>query len=377
MHQRTPYLTAEVLLWHAKRNGSAMDEDPSKNDEDLFNRLNALKKSSLSLQQNEYNPQPSLDTPICLLTVASPFASQSATPKPAADLTERFNKLKFGSPSANVKLDVVATPEAPIDIDGTQPASPTLEELLIDLAADEDHYTLNPNELTEAEVLLAEARRALPAEDEDTQAQPDTGSADGKVTSSGSGSQSDREDGLKDGDRGQDEDVEADIFLQKILDEVALEKDHDDPATTSQRPSDSTNPTAGPNEEHAAPQSSRDADSSQLMFPSAPTHLPPPSPLGGLSLPSAPKIAPRPQPVKKYKYTDAEIDSWCIICLADATVRCLGCAGDLYCDVGITSVTHQHDSGMEKLINIHRCAGEKDIRDLMLASRSEDIKPQY
>ena len=34
-----------------------MDEDPSKKDESLLNRLNALKKSSVSLEQNEYIAQ--------------------------------------------------------------------------------------------------------------------------------------------------------------------------------------------------------------------------------------------------------------------------------------------------------------------------------
>ncbi len=31
------------------------------------------------------------------------------------------------------------------------------------------------------------------------------------------------------------------------------------------------------------------------------------------------------------KFTNEEIDSWCIICSDDATVQCLGCDGDLYC----------------------------------------------
>ena len=47
-----------------------------------------------------------------------------------------------------------------------------------------------------------------------------------------------------------------------------------------------------------------------------------------LGLPSAPTSA--PAAVMK-KYTDEEIDAWCIICQDDATVKCMGCDGDLYC----------------------------------------------
>ena len=43
----------------------------------------------------------------------------------------------------------------------SRPASPTLEELLSELAIDENYYTVNSGELTEAKGLLAEARRAL------------------------------------------------------------------------------------------------------------------------------------------------------------------------------------------------------------------------
>jgi hypothetical protein len=31
------------------------------------------------------------------------------------------------------------------------------------------------------------------------------------------------------------------------------------------------------------------------------------------------------------KYTNEEIETWCIICQDDATVECVGCDGDLYC----------------------------------------------
>jgi hypothetical protein len=58
-----------------------------------------------------------------------------------------------------------------------------------------------------------------------------------------------------------------------------------------------------------------------------------------LSLPSVPTTAPKPPPPKTTtttsssppSYTDADIDTWCIICTDDATLRCIGCDGDLYC----------------------------------------------
>ncbi|KAK7743512.1 hypothetical protein SLS53_004046 [Cytospora paraplurivora] len=52
-------------------------------------------------------------------------------------------------------------------------------------------------------------------------------------------------------------------------------------------------------------------------------------------LPSAPTFQPEDHPVpgviKKPGYTDEDQKTWCIVCLEDATVRCLGCEGDVYC----------------------------------------------
>ncbi|KAJ0122423.1 zinc fyve domain containing protein [Diaporthe amygdali] len=59
-------------------------------------------------------------------------------------------------------------------------------------------------------------------------------------------------------------------------------------------------------------------------------------------LPSAPTFQPEDnRPAPKYKaavgragYTDADQKTWCIVCLEDGTIRCLGCdegGGDIYC----------------------------------------------
>ena len=57
-----------------------------------------------------------------------------------------------------------------------------------------------------------------------------------------------------------------------------------------------------------------------------------------ISLPDVPTFAPVPKPSRQINakskvpmYDDEDIDSWCVICNDDATVKCLGCDGDLYC----------------------------------------------
>lgn len=64
--------------------------------------------------------------------------------------------------------------------------------------------------------------------------------------------------------------------------------------------------------------------------------------LDALGLPSAPTFRPEdhqsPDPgrgggglLRSSKYTDEDQKTWCVVCLEDATVRCVGCDGDVYC----------------------------------------------
>ncbi|KAM3460585.1 hypothetical protein NHJ6243_005756 [Beauveria neobassiana] len=54
-----------------------------------------------------------------------------------------------------------------------------------------------------------------------------------------------------------------------------------------------------------------------------------------LSLPSVPTSRPSVQSVSRLQtrtgYTDDDADSWCTVCLEDATLQCLGCDDDVYC----------------------------------------------
>jgi hypothetical protein len=64
--------------------------------------------------------------------------------------------------------------------------------------------------------------------------------------------------------------------------------------------------------------------------------------LDALGLPSAPTFRPQDHnpsasaPVGKdllrsSKYTDEDQKTWCVVCLEDATIRCVGCDDDVYC----------------------------------------------
>ena len=142
----------------------------------------------------------------------------------------------------------------------------------------------------------------------------------------------------------EDESREAQDIVAKLIDEVALERANEPPESQG-----SPKPPVKDDED----------DDGALSLPSAPSKLPEPSTeepskksidfesdiaarmtalrgLGAtneLGLPSAPTFKPIDKPVKgaSKMFTDDEIEAWCIICQDDATVKCIGCDGDLYC----------------------------------------------
>ena len=171
----------------------------------------------------------------------------------------------------------------------------------------------------------------------------------------------------------QSEDQEADQYLQQILDELHLEEEADSPSKnpsyspksspgpppsyteatqTPHKSSSSEVPTSPlvslpstPTTHPAATQSSSSGSSNRQQAPSSSVHdsfTDSPTidlPAVPLDLPSAPTNKPTRksssplkaiQP-KRPEYTDEDIGSWCSICNDDATVKCLGCDGDLYC----------------------------------------------
>lgn len=244
-----------------------------------------------------------------------------------ADLTGRFRQLSHKRSPRSCSTPSPLTEVSRQDEEACPP-SPTLEELLAELNTEEEHYRIDHNDLTEAEDLLVDAKRALPL-DGATSTEPNSDrEANGGQRCSSTGLPP--QDGLE-GERVEiDEDTEATSSLQRILDEVAIEKQH-----VALNDDDGQVPIAkSPEANDDIEQGGHDAGEAIPLFPSTPTHVPPKPPTDDSLFPSAPTAAPRSSASRTGpNFTDAEIDNWCIICLGDATVRCLGCAGDLYCSL--------------------------------------------
>lgn len=233
--------------------------------------------------------------------------------------------------------------------------------MLDDLGPD-DQWKLNPDDPSNIQKLLDEAKQALPRDDVSTKRKPEHGSDSQMPQKPGKNfltrdldmSAFSIDDPAQDqsADRGgnanlENESQEVQDIVAKLLDEVNIEKEKGD--------------TSGNGKDISSEKGSEDENEgeAELNLPSAPLDIlaPPASApsrksldfesdmstrmaalrgLGSvdkLGLPSVPTFKPSSKPVKTTSkgYTDEEIDSWCIICQDDATIKCMGCDGDLYC----------------------------------------------
>jgi hypothetical protein len=296
-------------------------------------------------------------------------SKSSANPlTPESDLSARLRSLRNGSSSPSPTPKLIAPvepspyPAAPADHrdplrNPTDPGDKTLDELLADLGP-EDQWTLNPDDPGDIKKLMDEARKALPSSEPLSaplsRATQEESKLEGKKPDQGylttdldmSVFALDDEDDMEKGQesRLKDESREAQDIVARLLDEINLER--------ANEPKDSGPVLDEPGKEGE--------EEFSFSLPSAPSKLPDP-PAGAesskksldfesdiaarmaalkglestneLGLPSAPTFKPLDKPVKGVmkKYTDEEVESWCIICQDDATVKCLGCDGDLYC----------------------------------------------
>ncbi|KZM22194.1 uncharacterized protein EKO05_0002114 [Ascochyta rabiei] len=346
--------------------------DPGSIDDDLLARLNALKKSSVSLDPTRSSSTASTRSPRPTDELASRFArlgSESPSGSPQPSRTASTNNVV--APAAPSYLEGVAQGVGGGTVEFSEEDEKSLEELLGELngaMGDKKEWDMSRKEQGDVGKLLKDMRTMLPelqnGRAQEAKQRNQTGhkgrgealtdweNVEFDVGSGSVGPKHDTEDteGEEDGDgeqKKQTEQEEADDVIARIMAELEISKKYDPP---SPAPEDDRNAQASTEETNT--------NDTPLSLPSAPTTLKEPTDsfdatqaledaftarlaaLAGpqtdsLGLPSAPSFAPSAKPPKVQSNLqnklDEEIDTWCIICQDDATLKCLGCEGDLYC----------------------------------------------
>ncbi|KAK4039343.1 hypothetical protein C8A01DRAFT_16687 [Parachaetomium inaequale] len=163
----------------------------------------------------------------------------------------------------------------------------------------------------------------------------------------------------------------VETLLSQIRDEIssppppaATPAKNDNHATEPQPRSAGVGNDAGPGTASNAAEGNGDGDELPFTLPAVPSQLVDPVPgpnsgddfekdisarmaslrgfgsLDALGLPSAPTFRPQDHNpsstfgkglLRSSKYTDEDQKTWCVVCLEDATIECIGCERDVYC----------------------------------------------
>ena len=359
-------------------------DEGSRTDRDLLSRLNALKKSTVDFDQKTYSSyllqcrglliNSSYDGP-------KGIRANAIDPLPAhalhSELLDRFKSLTGKAGETAGDESTPAPKETRADrTDEDQ----TIEELLADLGPSEQ-WEVGKTEHDEVEELLRAADTALkkqpdleqvPGDEAESHKPAPTQLPNIDVSVFKPEPESDDDDELRANKKQVRDQVdqEADEVLKKLMDEVKYEQKH--------------------GAEEDAPRSEgsdhEDEGDSALDLPAAPSKALPDAPeilatdkddddlsarFASLSLPSVPSTmksnaASKPKD-KAEKFSDDEIDSWCIICSDDASLSCLGCDGDLYCTNCWIEGHRGEDAGYEershKAVQYVKGGGKKKQKD--------------
>jgi hypothetical protein len=365
-------------------------------DDDLLARLNALKKSSVSLGTNysssiapSTSPRPTEDLAARFARLGS--ASPSSSPQPSRTTSTNDIRAPVAAPGAPSYLEGVAEGVGGKHVEFNDEDEKSLEELLGELketVGDKAEWDLSNKEQQDVGRLLKDMKKILPevvnSRAQDANAR-NVGRGNGvkeeltdwesiEVNIGGGGVTSGKDEHIDEDHDADDEgkkpteDEEADDLIARVMAELEISKKYDPPSPPSEE-----DKGADASEQKEA--NKLDGADSGLSLPSAPIDLPEddfertkaiedaftarlaalaapsPSQTDSLGLPSAPSFSPQKKPPigsNLQKKIDDEIDTWCIICQDDATLKCLGCDGDLYCQLCWTEGHRGESAGFEE-----------------------------
>ncbi|KAF2132520.1 hypothetical protein P153DRAFT_382144 [Dothidotthia symphoricarpi CBS 119687] len=348
-------------------------------DDTLLARLNALKKSSVSFDTTFKSPVAPASSPKPTNDLAARFArlgspSPSSSPQPSRTTSTNDARAPIVAPGAPSYLEGIAQGIGGGTVEFNEEDEKSLEELLGELngaVGERKDWDVSRKEQQDVGKLLKEMRGILPevqkgrAQDlkkagqkggeeltdwENVEVDVGNGSVKGKRDESTDDEEDEGDEGKK-----KTEDDEADDVIARAMAELEIHRKYDAP---SPPPEDEKDTDSGDHKQGQTSTKEDNTDDGALSLPSAPTSLPeddlvraqafediftarlaalsaPSTPqTDALGLPSAPSFHPTNKPPIQSNLQaklDEEIDTWCIICQDDATLRCMGCDDDLYC----------------------------------------------
>ncbi|KAI9742865.1 MAG: hypothetical protein M1818_003594 [Claussenomyces sp. TS43310] len=331
-----------------------MPADPPSYDQDLLSRLNALKQSDISL-----DVKPSLGTP------------RKDIQTPEGDLSARLRSLRNGDATPSPRPS--AAPEAASPRAHLQSATFSrslsdhesgVSDVLIP-SAPSKAWSIPKIDYGEGRRLAADARMlAKSMEGKGSEPRSRTGKeTSGPVSSFNTESSDSGEDDHESGE--EDESLEVQAILERLVDELQLEaqdetRNREGPSHQSEallhaaatKPAipranslasstaSSIDPGINPHdmpicrrkeslefESDMAARMAAHRAASQKPLPVASPPSPDPSAFDTPRLPSVPTSSPKSPPLS----TPQVIETWCEICLDNATIICRGCTDTLYC----------------------------------------------
>lgn len=363
-------------------------------DDDLLARLNALKKSSVNLDTNYKSSIAPSSPPGSTNDLASRFArlgsaSPFESPQPSRIPPTNTTSAPVAAPGAPSYLKGIAEGVGEDKVDFNEEDEKSLEELLGELngaVGYRKEWDIASKDLQDVGKLLRDMKKMLPevvnSRTQDAKTQRTTSVpgmkeeltdwesvevniGTGTVTA-GHDSETDEETGDENESKKPTEQEETDDVIARAMAEMEISKKYDPP---SPPPEDDKSDSGDQKNDEG-----QDEGTTSLTLPSAPTSLPEddsertkaiedafaarlaalsaPSPqTDSLGLPSAPSFAPtKKSPIQSnlQQRLDDEIDTWCIICQDDAMFKCLGCDGDLYCQLCWTEGHRGESAGFEE-----------------------------